>query len=108
MDDPTPHDDLGSLSTEDEANEDGPTDSATNEGTRDDANSHHARSVRRRQSGMLVELLKVILGGIVGIIVAQIILWKLLNQDPFGLAPKLPPSLEFLAPASVSVERNRE
>jgi hypothetical protein len=47
------------------------------------------------------ELVKIVLGGIAGLLIAQAILWWLprdWRKDPLGLAPKLPDYLAFLAP----------
>ncbi len=63
-------------------------------GTR--ANSRH------RNVG--VEFVKILLGGMAGLIIAQGILWWLpgdWRRDPLGLAPQLPGSLAFLAPAQL-------
>ncbi len=56
---------------------------------------------RRRGGKPAIELVKVVLGGLAGILIAQIILWWLpgnLRRDPFGIAPMLPPWLQWLQP----------
>ena len=48
-----------------------------------------------------VEFLKIVMGGVVGLVIAQAILWWLppdWRRDPIQLAPRLPASLAFLAP----------
>jgi hypothetical protein len=48
-----------------------------------------------------VEFVKIVLGGLAGVIIAQLILWWLpgdLRRDPFGLAPRLPTWLQWLRP----------
>jgi hypothetical protein len=57
---------------------------------------------RNRNVG--VEFIKILLGGMAGLIIAQGILWWLpadWRRDPLGLAPELPGSLAFLAPAEL-------
>ena len=60
-----------------------------------------ARAARRGHLSGLWEASKVVLGGLVGLVVAQLILWWLpgnLRRDPFGLADQLPARLKFLLP----------
>ena len=63
---------------------------------------------RTRRSGKrpLIELCKIVLGGLAGVVIAQLILWWLpgnLRRDPFGLAPRLPAWLHWLRPDELGV-----
>ncbi len=58
---------------------------------------------RQRRRNPATELLKIVLGGIAGILIAQLILWWLpgdLRRDPLGLAPRLPDWLQWMRPSS--------
>jgi hypothetical protein len=58
----------------------------------------------RRRQNLLVELAKPVVGGIIGLLIAQLILWWLpgdWRRDPFGLATQLPRYLDFLAPEAL-------
>ncbi len=52
----------------------------------------------------LMLVARLIGGGVLGIILAVLILWWGLGRDPFGLAPQLPGFLTFLAPSSLREE----
>ena len=57
-----------------------------------------------RRRNFAVEFIKIALGGIAGLAIAQAILWWLpggWRKDPLGLAPRLPSQLAFLAPADL-------
>ena len=59
---------------------------------------------RKSEPSASVGALKVVLGGIAGLCIGQMILWWLparLRTDPLELAPKLPAQLSFLAPAAL-------
>ena len=61
------------------------------------------RTASRRRN-VAVEFLKIALGGVAGLAIAQALLWWLpggFRKDPLGLAPRLPSQLAFLAPASL-------
>ena len=48
--------------------------------------------------------MKVVLGGVAGLCIGQLILWwlpKSMRTDPFELAPRLPDAMAFLAPAEL-------
>ena len=67
-----------------------------------------ARAKQRQQSkkskSPVGEVVKVALGGFVGLLIAQAILWWLpgsWKRDPLNLAPKLPGVVAFLAPAQL-------
>lgn len=56
---------------------------------------------RGRQRNAVSEFIKIALGGLAGLVIAQGVLWWLpgtWRRDPLGLAPKLPPAIAFLAP----------
>ena len=60
-----------------------------------------ARAQSRRKRSATGEILKVVFGGIAGLVIAQIILWWLpgdLRRDPFDIAPLLPEWLAFATP----------
>ncbi len=68
----------------------------------------HAWQTRRRGRHPLVEFVKILLGGLAGIVIAQLILWWLpgnLRRDPLGLAPRLPTWLQWLRPADLAATR---
>lgn len=46
----------------------------------------------------LASLIAVVLGAMCAPPVAQLILWWIIQQDPFGIGPALPDSLEWMAP----------
>ena len=57
-----------------------------------------------RRRSPLNEGIKIVLGGAVGLVIAQLILWWLpegYRRDPLQLAPRLPDYVAFLAPASL-------
>jgi hypothetical protein len=59
---------------------------------------------KARRRSVASELIKIVLGGIAGLLIAQAILWWLpkgWRRDPFGLAPKLPTQLAFLVPTDL-------
>jgi len=58
----------------------------------------------RRQKNMGAEMVKIVLGGIAGLAIAQMIIWWAMHRDPLGLGPVLPGFLSFLAPADVRGE----
>ena len=63
-----------------------------------------SRSVPRRGRNPLVEIFKVLGGGIAGLAIAQLILWWLpgtWRRDPLSLAPQLPTFAAFAAPESL-------
>jgi hypothetical protein len=41
----------------------------------------------------------IVAGGAVALPIAQLILWWVMGRDPLNLAPTLPASLEWIAPA---------
>lgn len=59
---------------------------------------------KKKPKSPVVEIIKVVLGGFGGLLIAQIILWWAVpsgcsaNPDPIGLAPKLPGFLQWMAP----------
>jgi hypothetical protein len=59
---------------------------------------------KKKPKSVPLELIKVVLGGFGGLLIAQIILWWAVpsgcsaNPDPIGLAPKLPGFLHWMAP----------
>jgi hypothetical protein len=59
---------------------------------------------KKKPKSAVVEIIKVVLGGFGGLLIAQIILWWAVptgcsaNPDPIGLAPKLPSFLHWMAP----------
>jgi len=57
-----------------------------------------ARRKRRKKSAAL-QLSGIVGGGILGIAIAQVILWWVLNQDPFELGPRIPkPVQQWIVP----------
>ena len=63
-----------------------------------------SRPRRRKQANPVMEIVKVVLGGVVALPIAQLILWWLpgdWKRDPVGLAPSLPSFVSFLAPESL-------
>jgi hypothetical protein len=62
---------------------------------------------KKKPKSPVVEIIKVVLGGFGGLLIAQIILWWAVptgcsaNPDPIGLAPKLPGFLQWMAPERV-------
>lgn len=68
-----------------------------------DGGTGKARRSRKGRNPVL-EAVKVVLGGVAGLLIAQMILWWLPGQwrrDPFDLAPQLPASLAFLVPTEL-------
>jgi hypothetical protein len=60
-----------------------------------------AQRPTRRRRRWVWEVMKPVLGGLAGLVIAQLILWWLpggLRRDPLELAPRLPPQLAFMAP----------
>jgi len=59
---------------------------------------------KKKPKNAAIEMVKVILGGFGGLLIAQIILWWAVptgcsaNPDPIGLAPQLPGFLQWMAP----------
>jgi hypothetical protein len=47
----------------------------------------------------LTQFIAIVLGGTVALPIAQLILWWVMEQDPLKIAPQLPASLEWMAPA---------
>lgn len=74
---------------------------STGEGV--EASAARARRDRKSARQGRLELLKIVLGGLAGLAIAQLLLWWLpgpWKRDPIGLAARLPSGLAFLAPAS--------
>ncbi|MEZ6119419.1 MAG: hypothetical protein R3C28_23020 [Pirellulaceae bacterium] len=68
-----------------------------------DGGTGKARRSRKGRNPIL-EAVKVVLGGVAGLLIAQMILWWLpgkWRRDPFDLAPQLPASLAFLVPTEL-------
>lgn len=66
--------------------------------------ANRARAQTRRQRKVSVEVLKIALGGLAGLFIAQLILWWLpgdLRRDPFKVAPLLPEWLAFITPTEL-------
>jgi hypothetical protein len=47
----------------------------------------------------LPQFLAIVAGGTAALPIAQLILWWVMGRDPLNLAPQLPASLEWMAPA---------
>ncbi|MCA9198327.1 MAG: hypothetical protein KDA87_12345, partial [Planctomycetales bacterium] len=80
-----------------------PLTSAVQVSTVSDGGTGKARRSRKGRNPVL-EAVKVVLGGVAGLLIAQMILWWLPGQwrrDPFDLAPQLPASLAFLVPTEL-------
>ncbi len=72
--------------------------------TPDNLRAERKKQAVRRNRQANGGIVKVVLGGVAGLFLGQLILWWLPGQyrtDPMELAPKLPASLSFLAPASL-------
>ena len=66
----------------------------------------HLHAERKKARAMYGKnsFVKVVLGGVMGLLLGQLVLWWLpgsYRSDPFQLAPKLPAAVSFLAPASL-------
>jgi len=75
----------------------------------------------QREKNPLVEIIKVVAGGVVGLSIGQLLLWWVVpglqmgQRDPFGLAPKLAPYVPWIIPEGLRpldedalVQRERE
>jgi hypothetical protein len=56
---------------------------------------------KKKPKNAAAEIIKIVLGGIAGLVIAQAIMWWGMKTDPFTLAPKLPSWLAWAAPASL-------
>lgn len=77
-----------------------------------DFSQHHVQSTtalrpKANRRHVATELIKIALGGIAGLIIAQAILWWLpagWRRDPLHVAPRLPGPMAFLAPPELRVQ----
>lgn len=69
--------------------------------------SRHRRSSSSRQSQQWAELVKIALGAVLALPVAQLIIWWGLSIDPLKLAPSVVKYVPFVVPAKV-LEANEE
>ncbi len=55
----------------------------------------------KKPKNAAAEIIKIVLGGVAGLVIAQAIMWWGMKTDPFILAPKLPSWMAWAAPASL-------
>ncbi|MEX2173738.1 MAG: hypothetical protein WD872_05205 [Pirellulaceae bacterium] len=53
----------------------------------------------RKEKSVLGEIVKVVLGGAIGIFLAMVILWWVAGSDAFGIGPKIAPYAPWIVPA---------
>lgn len=57
---------------------------------------------RRRRKSIALELVKIVVGGVVGLAIGQLILWWVFHRDPLGVGPRLPsPVQDWVVPVEL-------
>lgn len=56
---------------------------------------------KKKPKNVFLEIFKVAIGAVAGLVIAQLIVWWGLNQDPFQLAPKVP---HWVTPSSAGTQ----